>query len=363
MPQKGRLAVIIDGISQIFLPIVGLLSAAGILRGILTILLATPALCEYSDTYLVLDAMAGSLFHFLPVLIAYTAAKKFGANPFTAVVISGVLLYPSLNVVLEAGTTVYFFGLPIRGVIYSASIIPMVLAAWLLSYVERVFDRILPDIVKGFLTPLFSIFLVGAVTLFVFGPIGAVIGDGLAVGYEFIFDISPIVAGLVLGALIQPMVIFGLHWAIFLLAMNNIALNGFDTVLALLAAAVFAQAGAAVAVMIKSKDTAFKATCASAVLSALFGVTEPAMFGVNLPRKKPMIAVCIGGGIGGAIAGFSGVQATAFAFPGIATLPIFWGNGFVMLLVSCLVGFCVALGVTLWLKEPPQAENHSGGQE
>ena len=347
---KAISASVIDGISQIFLPIVGLLSAVGILRGILAVLLATSALSEASETYLVLDAMAGSLFYFMPMLLAFTAAKKFGANPFTAVVIAGVLLFPSLNTVLEAGTTVHFLGIPFRGVIYSASIIPMILSAWLLAYAERFFNKILPEILKGFLTPLLSIFFVGTATLFAFGPIGAIIGDGLAIGYEIIFDISPIIAGLILGAVIQPMVIFGFHWAIILLGMNNIAVNGYDTVLALIAAAVFAQAGAALAIMIKSNDKSFKATCASAVLSALFGVTEPAMFGVNLPKKKPIIAVCIGGGLGGALAGFSGVQATAFAFPSIVSLPIFLGNGFVLFLLSCFIGFSVSMAITLFLK-------------
>jgi len=348
--SKAAMASIIDGISQIFMPIVGLLSAAGILRGIITIFVATSTLSVYSETYLVLDAMAGSVFYFMPILLAFTAAKKFGANPFTAVVIAGVLLFPALNMVLEAGITVHFFGIPLRGVAYSGSIIPMILSAWMLSYVEKFLDRFLPDMVKGFLTPLLSIFLVGGITLFAFGPIGAIIGDGIAIGYAFVFNISPIMAGLILGTVLQPMVIFGFHWAILLLGMNNVAVSGYDTVIALIAAGVFAQAGAAFAVMLKSTDKTFKATCASAVLSALFGVTEPAMFGVNLPRKKPMIAVCIGGGIGGAIAGFSGVQASTFVLPGIATLPAFLGDGFILFLVSCAVGFGVAMGMTLFTR-------------
>ena len=345
--SNKKLTTIIDGISQIFLPIVNLLSAAGILKGVLAVLATTAVIS--GDSYLVLNAMADSLFYFLPVLLAFTAAKKFGANPYTAVVIAGVLLYPSLHGVLEAGTTVYFFGIPFRGVTYRGSIIPVILAAWFLSYVERFFDKILPNVINGFLTPLLCIVIVSTATLVLFGPVGAVIGDGLAVGYEFIFGISPIVAGLVLGAVIQPMVIFGLHWGIFLIAMNNVAANGYDTALALIAAAVFAQAGAAFAVMLKNRSNkAFAATCASAILSALFGVTEPAMFGVNLPRKKPMVAVCIGGGLGGGVAGFSGVQASAFVFPSIVALPVFLGSGFGLFMVSLAVGFGVAFVITLF---------------
>ncbi len=356
--KKGNLVnMIIDGISGIFLPIVNLLSAAGILKGVLAILTGTGVLSTGSETYLVLNAMGDSLFYFLPVLLAATAAKKFGANPFTAMVIAGVLLYPSLTAMLEAGTTIHFLGIPLRGVTYHSSVIPMILAAGLLYFVERFLQKALPEIVRGFLTPLLSILIVGIIALFAFGPIGAVVGDVLAAGYEKVYGLSPVIAGFLLGAAVQPMVIFGFHWSFILIGMNNIQVSGHDTVLALMGPPVFAQAGAALAVMIKSKDKAFKSTCASAALSAMFGITEPAMFGVNLPRKTPLIAVCIGGGIGGALAGFSGAQAMAFAFPSLAALPVFYGPGFGMYLVSCAAGFIAAFVLTLLLKyQEPQIQ-------
>lgn len=348
--KKSVINIIIDGISGIFLPIVNLLSAAGIMKGLLAILTATGMLLPKSETFLVLNAMGDSLFYFLPILLAYTAGKKFGANPFTSVVIAGVLLYPSLNTVLEAGTTVHFLGLPLKGVTYHSSVIPMILAAGLLALVERLLNKILPDIIKGFMVPLLSILIVGTAALLLFGPVGAVIGDGLAAVYTAVYNLSPVVAGLLLGAIIQPMVIFGFHWSFILIGMNNITVSGHDTVLALMGPAVFAQAGAALAVMIKSRDKSFQSICASAALSAMFGITEPAMFGVNLPRKKPMAAVCIGGGIGGALAGFSGAQALSFAFPSLASLPVFFGDGFGLYLVSCLVGFAVAFVITMAVK-------------
>lgn len=348
--KKSFLNFIIDGISGIFLPIVNLLSAAGILKGVLAILVAVSLLSSESETYLVLNAMADSLFYYLPVLLAFTSARQFGVNPFTAMVIAGVLLYPSLTTVLETGTTVHFLGVPLRGVTYHSSVIPIILGVGLLYFVEKFFYKVLPDMIKGFLTPLLCIVIVGGVTLAIFGPIGAVIGDVLASGYELIYGLSPIIAGMLLGAVIQPMVIFGFHWSFILIGMNNITVSGHDTVLALMGPAVFAQAGAAFAVMMKSKDKSFKSICASAGLSALFGITEPAMFGVNLPRKKPMIAVCIGGGVGGALAGFSGASAMSFAFPSLAALPVFFGKGFALYLISCLSGFLVAFILTLSMK-------------
>lgn len=347
---KDIINIVIDGISGIFLPIVNLLSAAGIMKGILIILTTTRVLSTTSGTYLILDAMASSLFTFLPVLLAYTSAKKFGADPFTSVVIAGILLYPNLVAVQASGKTIDFLGIPILGVKYASSVIPIIMAVGMLVYLERWLNRVLPEVVRGFLTPFLCIILVGFATLFAFGPLGKVIGDGLAAGYEWVYALSPIFAGLLLGASVQPMVIFGFHWSLILIAMNNIAVSGHDTVLAMMGPAVFAQAGAALAVMIKSHDPAFKSTCISAAVSAMFGITEPAMFGVNLPRKKPLVAVCLGGGIGGVMAGISGAQATAFAFPSLVALPIFFGKGFVMYLASCLSGLVVAFLLTLVLK-------------
>lgn len=347
---KELLDIVIDGISGIFLPIVNLLSAAGIMKGILVILTTTHVLSTSDQTYLVLDAMASSLFTFLPILLAYTSAKKFGADPFIAVVIAGMLLYPNLVAVQEAGKTIRFLGIPLLGVKYASSVIPIILAVGALVYLERWLDRVLPEVIRGFLTPLVCILVIGFLTLFAFGPIGKVIGDGLAAGYEWVYALSPVIAGLLLGATVQPMVIFGFHWSLILIAMNNIAVSGHDTVLAMMGPAVFAQVGAALAVMIKSHDKAFKSTCLSAAVSALFGITEPSMFGVNLPRKRPLLAVCAGGGIGGVIAGLSGVQATAFAFPSLAALPIFFGHGFVIYLGACLAGLLVAFLLTMVLK-------------
>lgn len=347
---KDIINIVIDGISGIFLPIVNLLSAAGIMKGILIILTTTRVLSTTSGTYMILDAMASSLFTFLPVLLAYTSAKKFGADPFTSVVIAGILLYPNLVAVQASGKTIDFLGIPILGVKYASSVIPIIMAVGMLVYLERWLNRVLPEVVRGFLTPFLCIILVGFATLFAFGPQGKVIGDGLAAGYEWVYALSPIFAGLLLGASVQPMVIFGFHWSLILIAMNNIAISGHDTVLAMMGPAVFAQAGATLAVMIKSHDPAFKSTCISAAVSAMFGITEPAMFGVNLPRKKPLVAVCLGGGIGGVMAGISGAQATAFAFPSLVALPIFFGKGFVMYLASCLSGLVVAFLLTLVLK-------------
>lgn len=354
-PSKRSLVnIIIDGISGIFLPIVNILSAAGIMKGLLAGAVALELISKTEGTYTVLNAMADSLFHYLPLLLAFTAARKFGANPFTAVVIGGVMLYPSLTTLFANNEVIEFMGMSIKPVNYPASAIPIILAVGLLVYVERFCVKILPEVIRGFFTPLISVIVVSSVTLLVFGPMGALAGDALADGYRTVYNLSSVGAGMVLGAIIQPMVIFGLHWSLVPLAINNISTGGSDTILALMGPAAFAQAGAALAVFIKAKDKQFRTLSLSASISALFGVTEPAMFGVNLPLRKPMIIVCCAGSIGSGMVGMFGSSAISFAFPGLATLPAYLGDGFGGFLIACTTGFLIALIATLCVKLGPE---------
>lgn len=354
--KRKVMDILIDGISDIILPVIHLLTASGIMKGILLILVAVHVLSDSSDTYLVLNAIADSAFYFLPMLLAVTASKKFGASTFTAVTIAGVMLYPALTEILEAGKNLHFIGIPMKGVIYHSSVIPILLTVALLSYVEKILDRHIPELLKSSLTPLFSILICSLAALLVFGPIGGLIGDGLAAVYETVYALSPVFAGILLGAAVQPMVIFGFHWSLILIAMNNLAISGYDTVLPLMGTSVFAQAGATLAVCIKSKRKDFRAVCVSAAVSALFGVTEPAMFGVNLPLKKPMAAVIICGAAGGALAGLSGARAVAFGLPSLVTLPIFLGDGFLMLVSGCILSMVSAFLLTYFMNFNPDKE-------
>lgn len=350
-PKKSRcfaiIDMLIDGISSIFLPFVNQLCACGILIGIVAILKTTDCLSIESDTYKILYAMANSLFYFLPILLAYTSAKKFGANPFTAVIIAGILLYPSLVEMLDKGKTLNFIGLTIYPVTYSASVIPIILAVGILRYIERFFKKMLPEVVSDFLTPLFCIILISTLTLSALGPLGVRISEYLSMGYQSVYQTSPILAGLILGGIIQLMVIFGFHWCLIPLALNNINLNGFDTILAMMGPAVFAQAGSAFAVFFIARSKKFKFICFSAGISALFGITEPAMYGVNLPLKKPMIGVCLGGAVGGAMTGYFANSAMSFAFPGLVTLPVFMGVAFYGFLLAIITGFLIGFLFTL----------------
>ncbi len=341
---------IIDGLTGIFMPIVNLMSAAGICKGLLVILLTIGAVSKGTHTYMIFNAIGDGLFYFLPVLLAVTSAKKFGANQYTAMIIAGILLYPELVGLFKSGEAIFFMGMPVVSVAYPYSVIPIILAVGLQSFVEKWLNKIVPELVRGFLTALVTILFVSTVTFLVLGPIGKVIGDVLGFGYHFVYNLNHILAGFCLGFSIQLMVIFGFQWGIIPIAISNVATTGSDTILACIGPAVFAQAGAALAVFVKTKNKEFKTVALSAAVSSFFGVTEPALFGVNLPLKKPLMAVCIAGGIGGAIVGFSGASAMAFAFASVATLPVFIGKGFGLFVAACTLSGIMSFVLTMLFK-------------
>ncbi|MDK2807988.1 MAG: beta-glucoside system component [Clostridiales bacterium] len=176
---------------------------------------------------------------------------------------------------------------------------------------------------------------------------GAIIGDAIATGYATLYSFSSVAAGFLLGALIQPMVILGFQWGLILVAINNIGVVGQDSILPIMAPAVFAQAGAAFAVMLKEKDKTLRALYAPAIVSAFFGITEPVLFNINLPRKKPFLFGCIGGALGGLLAGLSKTITAVFVFPSLITLPIYYGEHFTLYLIGSLIGFLIGFFLTL----------------
>ncbi|WP_258049576.1 PTS transporter subunit EIIC [Clostridium weizhouense] len=229
----------IDIISGMFIPIINVMSAAGILKGIVAILEATNILSTSSDTYIIFNGIADAFFYYIPVFLAFTCAKKLKANKYTAVFIAVIMLHPNITNLFKEKSIVDFIGININSVTYSSSVIPIILAIALLHYVECIFNKIIPNVVKEFFTPLCSVLVVVPITFIIFGPIGTVIGNILANVYTNIYELNSILAGACLGFLIQPMVIFGFHWSLVPLAINNIALNGSDTILALMGPAVF----------------------------------------------------------------------------------------------------------------------------
>lgn len=229
---------------------------------------------------------------------------------------------------------------------YTSTVIPIILAVFVMSYLERLCMRFIHESVKNFITPIICLTVMVPLTLIVFGPLGVYTGNGIAAAILSVFDLSPILAGAIIAALWQILVIFGIHWGIVPVILNNIAVHGKDYIKPATAAAVFAQTGAAFGVMLKTKNKKLKALAGSAAVTGIFGITEPAVYGVTLRLKKPFVCGVISAAAGGAIIGYSGSVALASGAPGLLTIPIFYGPGFLGFIIGISVSFVLSILLT-----------------
>lgn len=357
----------VDIVSSIFTPILGVLAATGMIKGLNALFLSLKWLTAESGTYQVLNAIGDSLFYFFPIFLGYTASKKFGGSTFIGMGIGAALVYPTMSQLMtgdplytlftgtmfESPVYITFLGIPVILMSYSSSVIPIIIAAYFGAKVEKGFKKIIPDVVKTFLVPFLTLLVVVPLTFMVIGPIATWAGQLLGQATLWIYGLSPVIAGLFLGGFWQIFVIFGLHWGLVPIAINNVSVNGADPVLALVFAASFAQIGAVLAIMLRTKQQKLKSLSIPAFISGIFGVTEPAIYGITLPLKKPFIISCIGGAVGGAIIGLFGTQGFIIGGLGIFGIPsyihpteglnlAFWGS-----VIAIIAGFAVAFILTL----------------
>lgn len=347
--KENLLGRAIDVISGIFTPFLGALAGAGILKGLLALFVALGWLSTKSGTYLIWYAASDSVFYFLPILLAFTSAKQFKVNQFVSVALAGALVYPSLAALVGKSAGLTFFGIPVILMGYTSTVIPIILATWLLSLLEPVLNRFIHESLRNILTPMFSLMIMVPLTLIIVGPLGTYISDGLASGYTWLYSLAPAVAGLIMGAMWQVFVIFGVHWGFVPLMMNDLAKLGHDTLLPLLAPAVLAQAGAAFGVFLKTKNRKLKSLSGSSAITALFGITEPTIYGITLKYKKPFVCAAISGGIGGAFVGAAHNQAMSFTMPSLLAVPTYLGVGFTGMLIGISIAFILAAVLTYFV--------------
>ncbi|AXG41348.1 MULTISPECIES: PTS transporter subunit EIIC [Photorhabdus] len=306
---KRILDVTIDIISSIFTPLLGVLVAAGLIKGILALSDVFNWMSIDSGTYKILYATGDAMLYFMPILLGYTAGKRFGGNPFITMVIGAALTYPTMTEAFKLSQTtpavhLNFLGIPISFINYSSTVIPIILSAWFSCLLEKKFNSWFHSSVKLFATPFLCLLITVPLTFLVIGPVATELSNGLAAGYLFFYQLNPVIAGLLMGALWQVCVIFGLHWGLIPIMINNMMTQKKDMLSPLLQPAIFGQAGATLGVFLRTRDKNMKTLSGTALISSLFGITEPAIYGVTLPLKRPFIIGCIGGALGGAIVGF-----------------------------------------------------------
>lgn len=319
-------------ISAIFTPILWALAGTGLLKAFLAASVTFGWMDATTTTYTILNALSDALINFLPMALAITAARYFKASEFTSFAIAGALVYPSITA-LTGAPDVTFFGIPVTMVSYVSSVIPVIIIVWLQSHAERVLLRVLPGAIRRFATPMIVVLVAVPLVFVVIGPISALIGGGLAAGIGWVFQTVPWLGGAIMGGLWQVFVIFGLHWGLVPLFQLEYQTTGMILLIGPVFAAVLAQAAAVAGVLVRTRNKNLRSLAAPATLSGfLAGITEPAIYGINLPLKRPFAFGVVGGAVGGAIIATGGVFSTAFVVPSGLALPALLGNGNMVML-------------------------------
>ena len=358
--KKSPVSILIDMISGVIQPTLGVLAATGIIKGLLALFSFLNILPATSGTYQVLYAVGDGFFYFLPIILGYTAAKKFKMNEFIGI----ALCYPAMvNITggevlgtLFAGTAfemsyyTTFLGIPVimpaSG--YTSSVVPIIIACALGAMLEKWLRKVIPDVIKLFVVPFLTLVVMVPLTYLVIGPIATILCNLLTAIFSVIYGI-PVVGGLIAGVLIgascQVLVIFGLHWGLVPLGLINYATLGYDFILSPYFCVSFAQTFVVLAMLLKTRDDKLKKIALPAFISGIFGVTEPAIYGVTLPKKKPFIYSCIGGAIGGGFIGFMGARSYTMGGLGLFGLPSYIdtvGNTGIQSLIYVVIGTVIA---------------------
>ena len=378
---KYGFSSLIGVITGSMIPVIGVLAASGILKGILALLVQFKVVADSSDTYQIISAMADSMFYFLPIIVGFTAARRLGSNPIVVAIVGGVLCYPSIvalsnpdhivkvtqddgsvqytetyHVIAQFGQTVFnadFFGIPVtlpQGNAYASSIFPIIVGAWLAAKIEPWLKKVLPAVIRPIFGPLIEIFVVSALILLVFGPAVMFVSGGIASLINAILDFNYPIAGLVIGGFYQCLVIFGLHWAVIPLISSELASTGNSYLNAIVSATMIAQGGGALAVWIKIKKARIKSMAGPATVSAFCGITEPAMYGLNLKYGRIFITASLGGAVGGLLTGLFNVNMYGFtgAFVGFPSFvnPDGIDSGFTGYWIASVAALAVSFACT-----------------
>lgn len=339
----------VDIISGIFQPILGIMAACGMIKGVNMLFMTLGLYAETSGGYRIINAIGDALFTFLPLFLGYTSAKKFGLKPMVGLVIGGIMCYPGIQSSTLSGSLeplytmfegtmfaspVYidFFGIPVISMDYTSTVIPVIFIVYFASKCEKLFSKIVPDLVKFFFVPMLTLLVALPIGFLLIGPVATFGSKIIAETIISIRNVSPMLAGGLVGLTWQILVIFGLHWGFIPVYINNIVTNGYDNVMMPFFACTFATSAVILVIMMKTKDRKMKELCLPNFISGIFGVTEPGIYGILLPLKKPFIISCIAGGIGGAFYGFCNFRKFSMGGMGIFEFPAMmepdgsWGN-------------------------------------
>lgn len=378
--KKNLFDAFIDTVSGIFQPMLGVMSAAGMLKGLNALFVALGLYASDCGFASFMTAVGDAMFTFLPIMLGYTSAKKFKMKPFLGLVIGAVLCYPAIQAsalsasgealytlfkgtVFESSVYMEIFGIPFIAMDYTSTVMPVILICFVASKLDKFFSKIIPDVVKFFFAPMLTLFVSMLLGFLVIGPVATFASNLIAQGIMSVRDISSVLAGILVGGFWQILVMFGVHWGFIPIYINNIATMGYDNIMMPFFATTFAQTAVVIAMMIKTKDKKLKELCIPASISGLFGVTEPAIYGITLPRKLPFIISCVASAVAGGYYGLMNLKEYIMGGMGIFEFPSFINpdNGSFADVYVAAIGVVVAmiiafaLTMILWKDDTVQA--------
>ncbi len=342
---------VFNAISGIFAPYLPLLTASGVISGLLTLAANQGWINTAGGTYNILSAASNALFYFFPILLSYTASKQFRCNPYIAVVIGATLIHPTFMGLSGVESGLNYMGLPFIMGSYASSVIPAIAGVGLYSFVEKKLRKALPATISNLVITLVAMCVIVPLTIIVFGPVGTYISNAIAGGLNSILNLSPVIAGIIAGGLCGYMAVFGLQWGVIPIIIYNIANIGYDYFTPMWMMGPYAQVGIALAVFLMAKkDAQLRQVSLTGFLTGLFtGITEPIIYGLLTRFKKLHIPFIVGGAVGGAICGIFRVKVNAFLFAGILNFPGYFGPTFVWYVVAMVAAIGVACALTFVL--------------
>ncbi len=357
--KQGIFNKFVSIISGIFNPLLGLMCACGIIKGLSVFIAALGLISNKSGTYIIINSIGDTVFYFFPVFLGYTAAEKFKMNKFVGAAIGTALVHPNIialkgaaplfavlkGTIFQSNVTTTFAGIPVIMMNYANTVIPTILAVYVASKFEKFFKKIVPSVIKSFLVPALTLLFGVIITLLIVGPVSVWISDALGHLFYFLHDLSPIITGLVVGSTWQILVMFGVHQGIMPIMINNLIANGYDNVICCMQAVPFVTCAVVFAVYLKTKDKKLKKTALPAAISSFFGVSEPSIYGVTLPLKTPFIITLVSSGIGGAIMGALGSTMYTMGGMGLFAFPAYINpkKGFDMSFYGTIIAVVVAM--------------------
>lgn len=350
--KKNPVNAFIETISGIFTPILPALVGCGMMKCLSSLMTSTGMVDPSTGFITVFNMIADCVFYFMPFFLAVSAARKFKTNEYLAIALAGCLLHPTIldaaGKIAETGIDkIDFLGLPILLVKYTSTVIPIILSVWLLSYVYKFVEKIVPDLLKVLLVPMITLLIMVPVQLIAIGPFGSYVGTWIAEGLNILFAKSGIVASALLGFFRPILVMFGMHYSIMPMQIQQVAETGVTVLTASALAANLAQAGAAFGVFLKTRNKTMKAAAGSSSLTALFGITEPAIYGVTLRYKKPFFAGCLAAGLVSGFFGLVNANANAIALPGILSLSTYNADRYIYIIIGVVAAFVLGCVFTL----------------